>query len=34
MLIWQGKKWLGQSDHPETSDVEAFGEVERLGEQR
>jgi hypothetical protein len=34
MLIWLGKKWLGQSDHPETSDVEAFGEVERLGEER
>jgi hypothetical protein len=34
MQIWLGKLWLGQRDKPETSNVEAFGEVERLGEER
>jgi len=34
MQIWLGKQWLGQRDKPETSNVEAFGEVERLGEER
>jgi hypothetical protein len=34
MQIWLGKQWLGQRDKTETSNDEAFGEVERLGEER
>jgi hypothetical protein len=34
MQIWLGKLWLGQRDKPETAEVEGFGEVERLGEER